>query len=432
MILSLKKPSSRILFGMVLFGVSAVLGVSAVMKWVAHSYGNSSDPRAIQKAIRMEPGNASHYHRLARLRQANFLGGELEEAIRLYRHAVQLNPASTPYWMDLASAYEQSADQDLARDAFDTAKGNCPISPQVAWAYGNFLLRQGELSPGFAEIRRALLANRRLTRVALSICWRVLPDVDRIWDEVLPPEQGFYLTGLSYFVAEEELDPALSAWERFIGLGEVIELNRSFPLMEALFRQERIGDADRVWKQALRSAGAGEPPNNGDQVIWNGGFEREPVNGGFGWRRRPAGGAAIELDSTSPRSGLRSLRIDFDGTTNINFNHWLQYVPVMPRTRYRFRAFLRTREISTDNGIRFSVYDPGRARAVNLLTPNLTGTHPWTPQEAEFTTGPGTWLLVVVVRRLPSRKFNNKLSGTAWVDDVSLTLASQATPPKPL
>ena len=219
-------------------------------------------------------------------------------------------------------------------------------------------------------------------------------------------EQGFYLTGLSYFVAEEE----------FALLGYDLPAGADW--------------RDRVWKP-LRSAGAWEPPNNGDQVL-DGGFEREPVNGGFGWRRRPAGGAAIELDSTSPRSGLSSLRIDFDGTTNINFNHWLQYVPVMPRTRYRFRAFLRTLEISTDNGIRFSVYDPGRARAVNLLTPNLTGTHPWTPQEAEFTTGPGTRLLVVVVRRLPSRKFNNKLSGTAWVDDVSLTLASQATPPKPL
>ena len=68
MILSLKKPLSRILFGIVLFGVSAMLGVSAVMKWVAHSYGNSSDPRAIEKAIRMEPGNAAHYHGLARLR----------------------------------------------------------------------------------------------------------------------------------------------------------------------------------------------------------------------------------------------------------------------------------------------------------------------------------------------------------------------------
>ena len=112
---------------MVLFGVSAVLGVSAVMKWVAHSYGNSSDPRAIQKAIRMEPGNASHYHRLARLRQANFLGGELEEAIRLYRRAVQLNPASTPYWMDLASAYEQSADQESARMPSKQRGGTTPF-----------------------------------------------------------------------------------------------------------------------------------------------------------------------------------------------------------------------------------------------------------------------------------------------------------------
>ena len=425
MVVSLKKPLARLVFGVVLFGVSGVLGVSAAMKWMADIYGNSSDPRAIQRAIRMEPGNASHYHRLARLRQANFLGGELEESIRLYRRAVRLNPASARYWMDLAGAYGQSADQESARQAFERAKASYPISAQVAWAYGNFLLRQGELGPGFAEIRRALRVNRRLARVALSICWRALPDVERIWDEVLPRDQGFYLTGLSYFVAQEELDPALSAWERFIGLGERVELNHSFPLLEALFRQGRIREAERVWKQALRGADKLEPPEGGG-LVWNGGFEQEPVNGGFGWRQRPAAGAAFDFDSTHFHSGSRSLRIVFDGTANNDFNHWLQYLPVMPGTRYRFRAFLRTHEISTDNGIRFSVNEPGRERTVNVLTSNLTGTHAWTPQEAEFTTGPRTRLLVVGLRRLPSRKFDNKLRGTVWVDDVSLSPVTQS------
>jgi hypothetical protein len=64
------------------------------------------------------------------------------------------------------------------------------------------------------------------------------------------------------------------------------------------------------------------------------------------------------------------------------------------------------------------------------LTRDLTGTHPWSLIDAELTTGPETHLLAIVLRRIPSRKFDNKLQGTVWVDDVSLTLLESASEPK--
>ena len=41
--------------------------------------------------------------------------------------------------------------------------------------------------------------------------------------------------------------------------------------------------------------------------------------------------------------------------------------------------------------------------------------------DAEIRTGPQTKFLEVMLRRTPSRQFENKLSGTVWIDDVSLT-----------
>jgi hypothetical protein len=64
------------------------------------------------------------------------------------------------------------------------------------------------------------------------------------------------------------------------------------------------------------------------------------------------------------------------------------------------------------------------------LTPGLTGTHPWSLVDAELTTGPETRVLAIVLRRVPSRKFDNKLQGTVWVDDVSLTSLEPASEPK--
>jgi len=95
-------------------------------------------------------------------------------------------------------------------------------------------------------------------------------------------------------------------------------------------------------------------------------------------------------------------------------------VLVAPGTRYRFRGFLRTDHISTDSGMRFEIRDPRRPQDLDVLTPNETGTEPWTLEEVEFTTGPQTHLIQILLRRLPSARLDNKLKGTVWVDDVAV------------
>jgi len=50
----------------------------------------------------------------------------------------------------------------------------------------------------------------------------------------------------------------------------------------------------------------------------------------------------------------------------------------------------------------------------------VTGTRNWSPRQLEFRTGPKTRLAVVRVARPPSRMFDNRISGTLWIDRVSL------------
>jgi hypothetical protein len=102
-------------------------------------------------------------------------------------------------------------------------------------------------------------------------------------------------------------------------------------------------------------------------------------------------------------------------------------VPVESGRRYRFGAYLRIEELSTDSGIRFSISDPLRPGDLSLLTPNLVGTQPWALEEADFTAGPRTHVVRIALRRLPSSKLDNKLRGTVWVDEVSLVPISPGT-----
>jgi hypothetical protein len=55
-----------------------------------------------------------------------------------------------------------------------------------------------------------------------------------------------------------------------------------------------------------------------------------------------------------------------------------------------------------------------------VLTPNETGTLPWTLEQSDFTTGPKTHMLAIRLVRKPSQRLDNLLSGTVWIDDVSL------------
>jgi hypothetical protein len=70
--------------------------------------------------------------------------------------------------------------------------------------------------------------------------------------------------------------------------------------------------------------------------------------------------------------------------------------------------------------MRFEIFDPKDMKNLDILTPNETGTQPWTREETDFTPGPKTHLIRIRLTRAPSGRLDNKLSGTVWVDDVDL------------
>jgi hypothetical protein len=125
-------------------------------------------------------------------------------------------------------------------------------------------------------------------------------------------------------------------------------------------------------------------------------------------------------DEQIVHSGRRSLRLDFDGTANVDFQNVWQYVAVQPGTGYRFSAFFRTRDLTTDSGMRFEIRDISSPGNPAHLTSNLGGTQSWTEANTEFVTGAETKVLQIVLQRPPSDKLGNKIRGTAWVDDVAL------------
>ena len=133
----------------------------------------------------------------------------------------------------------------------------------------------------------------------------------------------------------------------------------------------------------------------------------------------------MALDKLVAHEGSHSLSVVFDGSSNPDFSLY-EIVPVEPGREYRFGAYMKTSEVTTDNGVRFVVSGKGTApgEQVEALSDNVVGTTDWKLYQISFHTGPTTQLISVSLRRFRSTKFNNMIQGKVWVDKASLKTAS--------
>jgi len=408
--------------------ISGLLIFHTVRIWLASARIDADDFPSLERGAQLEPGNADAWDRLGRFRQWNLANPDPAAAADDYRIAVREEPQSPYYWMDLAGAYEQTDDVAGARQAFEQAEAAYPISAQVAWQYGSFLVRQRETAEGLKQIRSAVLIDPSLLPLTISRVWLSTRDVNVLIGQVLPPNPGAYFQALDFFQSIQQIDAALAVWRKLLSLGEPFALKRSFAFIDELIRQDRAEDAEKVWLDAVGAAGIRKPGN--DSLIWDGGFTQDFANGGFGWRWDSPLGVAINFDAGRLGGEARSVRLDFGGGNNTDLDAPKQFVVVEPSHGYRFRAYLRTERITTESGPRFSIVDPQHPGEVNVVTDNLVGTNPWTEAGADVATGPDTHFVVVQLLRPPSRLFENRLAGSAWIADLSLLPSRQETSSK--
>jgi tetratricopeptide (TPR) repeat protein len=422
--ISIENASQRRALLAVSVAAAALISFQAVRIWLADHRLHSERLDVMERGAALEPGNAAAWDRLGHRRQWDLANPDPMGALADYQRAVEHNPFSARYWLDLASAYEDTGNLPLARDAFEHARRVYPASAEVAWNYGNFLLRQEQYSEGFAEIQRAVSADHTLLPLSISRMWRSNHDVNLLLDEVLPANVEAYFQALDFFAANHQADAGLTVWQRLLALGKPFSLQRSFPFLDDLILEDRAEDAQRVWREALAAARLPQEVSPGKSLLWNGNFAGDFANGGLDWRWVTPPGVAIDFDAAPPAHGPRSLRLEFGGGSNLALDEPSQFVPVEPGRTYHLRATMRTESITTESGLRFVLTDPNHPAGASLVTENLTGSHSWTNVEGDVTTGAKTHFLLLRLHRDPSRLFDNKLSGTVWIADVSLTRTS--------
>ncbi|MGH9572348.1 MAG: tetratricopeptide repeat protein [Candidatus Acidiferrales bacterium] len=419
-------PVLRRYLPLVLAIIAAVLIWQASEMWIVDYQMKTGRPAELRKSVALLPGNAEAWDRLGRYYLLNFANPDIPQSISDFQRAVKIDPFSENYWMDLATAYEAIGNISGTQDSYVEAYKAYPTSAIVAWNYGNFLLREGKQTQAYEQIQRAVRGDRNLLTLAISRVWHSNRDVNELLDHVIPPDVDSYFTALDFFSRLNELQAGLAVWQRLVALKQPIALARTYNFFSSLLHSEDNEDTLRVWNDAASAAGKTGLIIQGESLVSDGLFENVFPNGGLGWRWQSQPGATIDFDNSTPNAKGRSVRLDFNGGVNANIQQPFQYVAVEPSRAYHFHASIRTSDISTESGMHFSVAGAFHG-GINLQSANLTGTNPWTNVDFDVNTTPDTHFLSVMLSRSPSKRFDNKLSGSVWIADVSLVPVAATT-----
>lgn len=388
---------------------------------VAAWYFQKKSPEALQAAIRWDSRNAQYYDALATMRHFYADNDNPDEDVTLYQKAVSLSPHNALYWADLGSALDWTGNRNAARGAFDHSRELFPNSPDINWKLANFYIRNGNTEHGLHALRKVLLSGGVRQQDIFALAERATEDKEIILEEMVPREAPMLLGYLNYQANEGDLPTAEQAWNKLLALKQPFELPDAFFYLEALIHERQTEQLAKAWsalgERFPEKVGAIRMASN---LVANGSFESDILNGGLEWRVVPVEGVAVSIDSRDAIDGARSLRIEFDGTRNVDYGHVLQYVLVRPDTRYRFSGYVRTDAITTDSGPRFQVFDAYNPTRMFAATENVVGTSGWTEQQMEFRTAGDTGLLLIRLARPPSEKLDNKIRGTVWIDKVRL------------
>lgn len=384
------------------------LGLALVpLAVVALSFGRGSDPELCAPAP-CPPEPASE-----RGRRLLWSGGRelLPAALLHFEEALRREPSAPARWCDLAEAYAVGGLEDRASTCFRAAVGWGPAAPSTLLRAAQHFLSVERPDEALPLLGRVLDQTQAYNQQAFSLLDRSGVGAEEALAAVIPPQPVPLRIYYRHVLAERPEEAGLAfAWIRKAGL---LDADLAADHVSGMLARGRYSEAGAAWRDW---AGSPEPPG---ELLFNPSFERELHGGPLAWILRRHEHASVRRDSTVSAAGHSSLRVDFDGRANPNYEHVLQRTIVEPGA-HRIAASMRARGLTSDQGLRLRVLDAEDSTRLDLRSQPLVGDVDWRRFERRFIVGPQTRLIEVRLERSISPRAGARLGGTVWLDDLSL------------
>ncbi|HEX3819012.1 MAG TPA: tetratricopeptide repeat protein [Candidatus Sulfotelmatobacter sp.] len=383
-------------------------------QFVAGWFGSRTDLASLKRAVWLDPGNAEYRYGLGRY--YDLLARDPSAALSQYEAALKLNPHSSRYWFDLASAYQVLGDITQQSTALERAIQADSMTPDVAWEAGNFYLVRGENEKALREFRVVIANDPSDAAQALRFCWRIQPDVDVLLRDIVPVRSDAYVSFLTLLESKEDTAGAAKVWNALLQTHERFELRYAYDYIRYSIQHKDVDQAVLAWQQIADRFGFTSYLPSANNLVVNGDFSLNILNAGFDWQYQQQSSVSLSPDSTDFHAGRRSVLVTFDGP-GISDAGIYQFVAVQPNTTYDFTGYSKNGEMEGAGGPHFTIQDM-YTQAVYYESDELKDAGFWKSTQGEFTTGPDCKLVVLHIRRLPA---GSPIRGKLWIDDFHIT-----------
>jgi hypothetical protein len=414
--------ASRLVFRAALLLIALLAGLYAwfaVRVYQAHRLSARRDEISLQRAVRLQPQDASNYDLLGQY--SMFDAQDPQAAALQFRQAVSLNPYVSSYWLHLAQSENSLGDDSGQAIAIRKAITVDPTTPEIAWNAANFFLLQGKTDEALDQFAVVVRNDPFMGEKALEMSWRAMGEVDPILRRV-PSDPEIYLKFIKLLTVRQQWAAADHVWTSMLQLNREFDPRSALFYVDGLLTNQDVARAQNVWLQIAERSNSLKPYITPDNLVVNGSFDHEFLNAAFDWRYSARPGASVMLDSTQTHQGVEALLITYSGS---NEDAGIsQYVAVAPNAQYVASAWVKSEELQSANGPRLAIYDGYRQQEYAQSDQTL-GTRSWHRVQAVFTTGKETTLVVIRLSRDPG---STRIEGRFWVDDVHIsTRAADAT-----
>ncbi len=400
--------------------VALILFIAALLPLGARVLGwyffREQNEEALTSAIRWDSGNASYHYLLGKYFHMSLDRPDMPKAIASYQESLRRSPLQPGVWIDLSKAYLLNDQPAEAEHALGRAVRLNPNNPSLLWEAGTFWLMNDMTEKAAASLRQYLLLKPETQSMVYDLCWKLKLENSVIIATIVPQSYTYQSGYLSYLMAAKKAAEAADVWKSLDPT--IVEKKDFIAYMNFLLNNGLYAEAETIWNEVTAKI-EGMHGREANSLLWNHGFEDEPLNGGFDWRITEAEGVNVFIDDAVKMTGTRSLGVVFDGRHNPDITVARQIVLITPGSHYSLRTYIKTDSITTKNGI-FMQVQGHNCTGLEARTDSVAGSGYWHEITVDFEAPASCSAAVIKIRRERSQKLDNKIEGTAWIDGIIL------------
>lgn len=387
---------------------------AGVARFLGRYVSIAGDLTVADRSISLAPSDAEPH----RIKAAVFYESkQFAQAISELELAISLRPRDDYLWLQLGMAREAMEDSAGAALAFNESVRLAPYYALAHWQRGNFLLRQGSLQEGFADLRYASASNPDYLPILIDLAWAISKGDQRLTESYAQIDTPEMHLAFAELLARQ--GKGQEALEQLGRSGTIPERTRK-ELVRHLISANDVKTAFKIWSEGKNNT----TPGIETTTIYDGGFEGTLTldEFGFGWRVfRGSESVRLTADSTDRHTGSKSVAIEFLGESNPDTPLISQVILVKPSSSYRVSFAARAKEIVTGGPPVAVVGESAGSRKRLAESPLIDPKSPeWQVVSFNFQTEPKTEAITLSIQRRNCTTAPCPIFGSLWLDSFSI------------